>query len=236
MMCESQHFYKLKAVYDPNVPQNYYKAIRKPEWSAVIDKELTKFEKNLCLQIVPYNGQHQVPMMWIFNIKTDGTKKARLVGRGDLMIPDIDFDPNAVYCGNVTACSIKICITIAAKYKLDMKGGDLEGAYLVTRANPDYPVYIKTPQGYNVPKGMCIQAIGNLYGFPPAGQNFSIEFDKCVIECGYKNTPWDLKFFYKWKNDKPMLLIVHSDDFRWFGDKEQMDYFHNETEHSKHTQ
>ena len=104
-----------------------------------------------------------------------------------------------------------------------MKGGDLEGAYLVTRANPDYPVYIKTPQGYNVPKGMCIQAIGNLYGFPPAGQNFSIEFNRCVIECGYKNTPWDLKFFYKWKNDKPMLLIVHSDDFRWFGDKEQMD-------------
>ena len=66
-------------------------------------------------------------------------------------------------------------------------------------------------------------AIGNLYGFPPAGQNFSIEFDKCVIKCSYKNTPWDLKFFYKWKNDKPMLLIVHSDDFRWFVDKEQMD-------------
>ena len=196
-MCETQHFYKLKAVYDPNVPQNYYKAMRKPEWAAAIDKELTKFEKNLCLQIVPYNGQHQVPMMWIINIKTDGTKKARLVGRGDLMIPDIDFDPNAVYCGNVTACSIKIGVTIAAKYKLDMKGRDLKGAHLVTRAHPDYPVYIKTPQGYNVPNGMCIQAIGNLYGFPPAGQNFSIEFDKCVIECGYKNTPWDLKFFYK---------------------------------------
>ena len=122
--------------------------MREPEWSAAIDKELTKFEKNLCLQIVPYNGQHQVPMMRIFNIKTDGTKKARLVGRGDLMIPGIDFD----HCGNVTACSIKICVTIAAKYKLDMKGGDLEGAYLVTRANPDYPVYNKTPQGYKVPK------------------------------------------------------------------------------------
>ena len=37
--------------------------MRKAEWTAAIDKELTKFEKNLCLQIVPYNGQHQVPMM-----------------------------------------------------------------------------------------------------------------------------------------------------------------------------
>jgi hypothetical protein len=156
-------------------------------------------------------------MMWLFSIKTDGTYKARLVGRGDLMIAHIDFDPNAVYCGNVSSCCIKMCLTIAAKYKLTMRGGDLEGAYLVTRANKDYPVFIKTPQGYTVPDGQCIQAIGNLYGFPPAGQNFSIEFDKCVKECGYNNTPWDLKFFYKWIKGKPLLLIAHSDDFRWFG-------------------
>ena len=138
------------------------------------------------------------------------------------MIPYIDFDPYAVYCGNVTASSIKICITIAAKYKLFMKGGDLEGAYLVPRTNPKYPVYIKTPLGYVIPSGMCIQAIGNLHGFPPAGQNFSIDFDKCVTECGYVNTPWDLKLFYKWKNGNPILIIVHSDDFRWFGDKEEL--------------
>ena len=152
-------------------------------------------------------------MMWTFVIKSDGTKKARLVGRGDLMLPYIDFDPYAVYCGNVSASSIKVCVTIAAKYKLIMKGGDLEGAYLVTRANPNYPVYIKTPQGYNIPENMCIQAVGNLYGFPPAGQNFSLEFDKCVKECGYKNIPWDLKLFYKWKNGEPILPIAHSDDF-----------------------
>ena len=97
-----------------------------------------------------------------------------------------------------------------------MRGGDLVGAYLVTRANKDYPVFIKTPKGIEVPPGMCIQAVGNLYGFPPAGQNFSIEFDKCVIEMGYVNTPWDLKLFFKWVNEKPILVIAHSDDFRWF--------------------
>ena len=32
-------------------------------------------------------------------------------------------------------------------------------------------------------------------------------------------TPWDGKLFYKWKNKKIMIIIVHSDDFRWFGDK-----------------
>ena len=34
--------------------------------------------------------------------------------------------------------------------------------------------------------------------------------------------PWDLKLFYKWKNGKPILLIAHSDDFRWFGDESEL--------------
>jgi hypothetical protein len=104
-----------------------------------------------------------------------------------MMIPPVDFDPDAVYCGNVAACSIKIAVTIAG-----MRGGDLVVAYLITRANPGFPVYIKTPQGYRERPGFVIQAIGNLYGFPPAGQNFSLQLDKGLAEAGYKNTPWDL--------------------------------------------
>ena len=132
----------------------------------------------------------------------------------------IHFIPKEIYCGNTSACGIKLVLTIAASYKLRMRGGDLVGAYLVPRANKDYPVFIKTPKGIGVPTGMCIQAVDNLYGFPPAGQNISIEFDKCVKEMGYDNTPWDLKLFFKWVNEKPILVIAHSDDFRWFGSED----------------
>ena len=107
-----------------------------PEWEQAINTERTKFEVNNCFRSVPFTGQHLVPMMWLFSIKTDGTKKARLVGRGDLVILWVDFDPYAVYCGNVNASSIKIALVIAATYKLSMRGGDLVGAYLITLANP----------------------------------------------------------------------------------------------------
>ena len=60
------------------------------------------------------------------------------------MIPLVDFDPDAVYCGNVSACSIKIAVTIAGMYCLVMRGGDLVGAYMIIRVNPGYPVFIKT--------------------------------------------------------------------------------------------
>ena len=217
-MCESQHYSKLGVPIDPRIPKSFKQAIQIPAWKIAIDKECEKFAKNDCFVVVPYNGQQLVSMLWLFNIKTDGTFKARLVGRGDLMQPYVHFHPDQVYCGNVCACSIKICLAIAAKYKLTMRGGDLEGAYLVTRANKDYPIFIRTPEGYKIPFGMCIQSIGNLYGTPTAGQNFSLEFDKCVMECGYTNTPWDLKLFYKWIDDRILLLMAHSDDFRWFGD------------------
>ena len=145
--------------------------------------------------------------------------KARLVGRGDLMKAWVAFYPDAIYCGNVSSCSIKICVTIAAKYELEVRGGDLVGAYLITKANEDYRVYLKCPEGYTIPDGMCMEAVGNLYGFLPAGHNFFVELDKCVKECGFKKTPWDLKFFYKWKNNRPELLIAHSDDSRVCCDK-----------------
>ena len=50
-------------------------------------------------------------------------------------MPLVDFDPDAVYCGNVSSCSIKMALSIAAAYGLIMKGGNLIGAYLITRAN-----------------------------------------------------------------------------------------------------
>ena len=221
-MIQAYHHLLAMPAFDKSVPRTFLKAMKNPTWRAAILLEIGKFSKNDCFVTVPYEGQHLVPMMWLFTIKTDGTYKARLVGRGDLMIPGVDYDPDAVYCGNVSACSIKMCLAIAAKYKLTMRGGDLEGAYLVTRANAAYPVFIKTPQGYEeyVPEGHCIQAVGNLYGFPPAGQNFSKEFDKVIHECGYRSTPYDHKFFYKWLQGKPLLIIAHSDDFRWFGPAE----------------
>ena len=43
-----------------------------------------------------------------------------------------------------------------------------------------------------------------------------------LTEMGYLNTPWDLKLFYKWINGKPLFVIAHSDDFRWFGSEDTL--------------
>jgi hypothetical protein len=80
--------------------------------------------------------------------------------------------------------------TIAAVYRLV---GDLVGAYLITRANPGFSVFITGTLAYDGPDGFCIQAVGNRYGFRPAGQNFSKEFLQMPSRLGYKNTRRDLQ-------------------------------------------
>ena len=80
-------------VRDPRVPTSYDKAIVLPLWAAAITTELGKFRDHNCLVMTPFTGHHLVPMKRIFSIKTDGTHKARLVGRGDLMIPWVYLNP-----------------------------------------------------------------------------------------------------------------------------------------------
>ena len=88
---ETSHYDQIKTLPDAGVPKSFWKAMKDPRWAKAIDTELTKFEVNSCFNIVPFTGQHLVTMMWLFSVKNDGTKKARLVGRGDKMIPSVDF-------------------------------------------------------------------------------------------------------------------------------------------------
>ena len=76
---------------------------------------------------------------------------------------------------------------------------------------------IATPQGIRAPPGMILQVLGNLYDLPSSGRNFSKAVDAIVTSLGYKSTPFDPKFFCKWIEGRPILLMFHSDDFRWCG-------------------
>ena len=111
------YFFKAKTIPDPSIPKTFPAAIILPEWKEAIDIERDNFEKFSSLEIVE-RPQHEklffIPLMWLFNIKTDGRKKARLVGCGHLMKPGRDFDPDQVYCGNISAVGIKIVLRLAA--------------------------------------------------------------------------------------------------------------------------
>ena len=74
----------------------------------------------------------------------------------------------------------------------------------LTPGSKEFMLCIATPPGIIAPKGMILQVLGNLYGLPSSGRNFSKAVDLIVAKCGYKSTPYDLKFFCKWIDGMPI--------------------------------
>ena len=198
-------------------PKSFRQAVLLPQWRDPIIKELDNFQSNTCFQWIPDTGQRRLHMIWLFSYKANYDLKARMVVNGSQCVPGLDYNPAEVYCGNVQAASIKIFFALSALYGLTMRGGDLVGAYLVTPGSKEYKLCISTPAGIKAPPGMILEVLGNLYGLPSSGRNFSKAVDEIVAKCGYINTPYDPKFFVKWIDKSPILLMFHSDDFRWSG-------------------
>ena len=99
---------------------------------------------------------------------------------GSKCIPGVDFNPDEVYYGNVTATSIKIFFALSALYGLILRGGDLVGAYLVTPGSKQFMLCI------------ALQVLGNLYGLPSSGRNFSKAVDVLTEACDTYHQPEEL--------------------------------------------
>ena len=96
-------------------PKSFVKAILNPLWHPSILKELDNFCENTCFQWIPDIGQRRLWMIWLFSYKANFDLRARMVIDGSKCIPGVDFNPDEVYCGNVTATSIMINIPLIAR-------------------------------------------------------------------------------------------------------------------------
>ena len=54
---------------------------------------------------------------------------------------------------------------------------------------------------------VSLQVLGNLYGLPSSGKNFSKAANAIVLKLGYKNTPYDPRFSFKWIGGMPILVV-----------------------------
>ena len=77
-------------------------------------------------------------------------------------------------------------------------------------------MFAYTPLGWAHKSGMVLRIRGNLYGSPPAGKNFADTVALIIKSVGFISTAYDPKFFCMWKEELPILLIIHSDNFKIF--------------------
>ena len=81
---------------------------------------------------------------WVFDVKSDGRKKARLVAQGYSQVEGVDF--NELFSPVVQFESVRIIFALAALNAWYMTGVDVCTAYLYGKL--DEEIYMHQPEGF----------------------------------------------------------------------------------------
>jgi len=91
-------------------------------------------------------GHKAIKNHWVFNLKSDGHKKAHLVAKGFLQIEGLDFDE--IFSLVVQFKSVHTILALAALEKWKIEGLDVKSTFLY--GTLDEELYMEQPQGFKV--------------------------------------------------------------------------------------
>uniref|UniRef100_A0AAV1V8S7 Reverse transcriptase Ty1/copia-type domain-containing protein n=1 Tax=Peronospora matthiolae TaxID=2874970 RepID=A0AAV1V8S7_9STRA len=120
------------------------------KWKEAYDSEIDSLRKNKTWQLVQLpKGRKTIGCRWVFRVKEtqDGgieRFKARLVAKGFSQKFGIDYGETFAPVSKFT--SIRVILSLAAKYPLDVHQMDVKTAFLNGKLDED--IYIAQPDGY----------------------------------------------------------------------------------------
>ena len=225
---------------DPNtfkdkyeIPSNFLAAWNHPDpfqrekWRAAITKELDKMKEMNVFKIVKRNtmppNTRCVKHRWVFDIKRNGTFRARLVACGYSQIPGVDFeDAFSPVTNDVT---FRILIIYALIMRFDVRLIDVETAFL--HGDLEHKIYMECPQGIEAAIDECILLMKALYGLVQSARQFFKKFKTVLEKIGCKQSLVEPCLFSFKDKDGVAFLAIHVDDCITIGNPKTIDNFIN---------
>ena len=90
------------------------------------------------------DGRKVIRCRWVFDVKSDGRKKARLVALGDSQVEGVDYD--VIFSPVVRFESVRLILVLAARENWYITGLDVRSAYLYGKL--DEEIYMEQPEGF----------------------------------------------------------------------------------------
>ncbi|CAA9998927.1 unnamed protein product, partial [Nesidiocoris tenuis] len=168
-------------------PKTFEEARQNDEWKAAIKNELDSHKElgTWTPAKLPENKE-AIDTKWVFKIKEDGTKKARLVARG-FQIPYNKLE-EFTYAPVCRMSTIRILISQAVIHDWPMRQIDVPTAFLNGKLESD--VFIKTPKGLNCDSHI-LKLNRALYGLRESPKCWNDCFSKEMERLGFKRSPYD---------------------------------------------
>ena len=169
-------------------------------WTDAINKEIdTLVNKYACFEILkkgvpPPPGYQFIKLLWTFDIKHDGRKRARLVGGGH-MTEKLDFEEvtsSMVRFENILLAFIAM-MTMITKLKCLM--GDVNSAYI--QAYTKEMVYAVAGPEFGSIAGCVLLCDKALYGLQSSGNEWHSKFADDISDMGFVPTRADPDLWIK---------------------------------------
>ena len=187
-----------------NEPRTFKEVVTSPEapfWKEAINNEVESILSNHTWKLVDLPPSNKpLQCKWIFKrkMKADGAidkYKARLVVKGYKQREGLDYFNTYSPITRIT--SIRMLISIAAVYKLEIHQMDVKTAFL--NGDLEGEIYLEQPEGFIVPgqeQKLC-WLIKSLYGLKQAPKQWHAKFDEVMLSNGFKINECDKCVYVK---------------------------------------
>jgi hypothetical protein len=193
------------------------------EWKIACKEELEALHQCNVFKLTDLpKGRKTIGCRWVFDVKSDGHKKARLVAQGFSQVEGINF--NRLFSPVVRFESVRLILALSALKDYYCVGVHVHNAYLYGKL--DEKIYMRQPEGFKVRgqenKVICLQHA--LYGLKQAGLAWWKELNSSMNELGFKCLMSDAGLFVCKDFKEIIIAIVYVDDAMFFGkNKAQVD-------------
>ncbi|KAJ2934251.1 hypothetical protein H1R20_g2855, partial [Candolleomyces eurysporus] len=152
---------------------------------------------------------------WVYDIKSDGRKRARFVAKGFSQVEGIDFE--ALFSPVVRYESVRFVFALAALFGWYMTAVDVKTAFLYGKL--DEEIYMDQPEGF-VAKGQerkVYRLHRAIYGLKQAARAWWLELEKSVRKLGFKRLHSDSGIFIYRDQEGVVIMVAYVDDIIFFG-------------------
>lgn len=183
-------------------------------WKEAIKAEMDGLERMSIWEIVdrPPNT-NLVDSKLVLTIKTDANMvpvkfKARFCARGFSQRPGVDYDE--IFAPVVPQDAIRAILTIATQQDWELDSIDVSQAYL--NADLHHDVYLKPPEGADVPKGKVYKLVKGLYGLKQSGREWNLALDAFLRSIGFHSLPCAPCVYLRGTGNSKIVIAVYVDD------------------------
>jgi hypothetical protein len=163
---------------------------------------------------LPQN-RRPIKCRWVYDIKTDGRKRGRLVAKGFSQIPGIDFEETFSPVARFE--TVRLLLALSALEDWEIEALDVKTAFLY--GNLDEELYMEQPEGFVV-KGQerkVYRLKKALYGLKQAAIAWNKQANKSLMKLGFKRCLSDTGIYTLTENNHTLVVVLYVDDVLFMG-------------------